>query len=432
METFTSVTRALLGIVVLLGLMWLMSNNRWRVNWRLVAGGVGLQLVLAILILKVPAVRVPFEYLSQFFVQVLDFTRAGAKFLFGDLVRDTESFGFIFAFQVLPTIIFFSALTSVLYYLGILQRIVYVFAWVMHRVMRLSGAESLAAAANVFVGQTEAPLVIKPYIPKMTRSEVLALMTCGMATIAGAVLVAYVGILGGPDPVEQQRFATHLLVASILNAPAALVVAKIVVPETDQVNREILIPREKIGSNVLDAIAGGTTQGLQLAMNVAAMLLVFIALIAMLNFGFSWFGGLTGLNGVVDSATGGRYPELSFQVILAYLFAPIAWVVGVNAQDVLVFGQLLGEKMVINEFVAYAALAEAREAGLFADEKSILMATYALCGFANFSSIGIQIGGISVLAPERREMLCALGFRAMIGGTVATLLTTCIAGMLLA
>lgn len=430
MDFFINFLRAAMGVIVLLGFVWLLSNNRWRVNWRLVGTGVGLQLLLGALILKVPAVRVPFEYISRFFVEILSFTGRGSEFLFGDLVRDTQSFGFIFAFQVLPTIVFFSALTSLLYYLGILQRIVYGFAWVMHKVMRLSGAESLAAAANVFVGQTEAPLVIKPYIPRMTRSEIMALMTCGMATIAGAVLAAYIGILGGPDPEEQRKFATHLLVASILNAPAALVVAKIVVPETGEVDKEILIPKDKIGSNFLDAIAGGTTQGLSLALNVGAMLLVFIAMITMINYGLAWIGDWTGLNALAAAATDGRFPEFSLQLVLAYIFAPVAWVIGVNAQDILIFGQLLGEKMVINEFVAYASLAEVRAEGLFLHEKSVLMATYALCGFANFSSIGIQIGGISVLAPERRDVLCSLGLRAMIGGTVATLLTATIAGLL--
>ncbi len=425
-----SVFRGFLGIGILLGLVTMLSVDRRAINWRLVAGGIGLQILLGVSILKISAVRSIFEYASKFFVAILEFTGAGAEFLFGRLVTDMESFGFIFTFQVLPTIVFFSALTSLLYYLGILQRIVYGFAWVMSRAMALSGAESVAAAANVFVGQTEAPLVIKPYIPKMSRSEIMALMTGGMATIAGAVLVAYIGLLAGDDTALQQVYATHLLVASIMNAPAALVMAKIMIPETESVKRQILIPKEDVGSNALDALAGGTTQGLQLALNVGAMLLVFIAMVAMINALFNLLGSGTGLNDWVAQATNGRFEVLSMQSIMGFIFAPIAWVIGVNAQDILVFGSLLGEKMIINEFVAYNSLTQARDAGLFVDPKSVTIATYALCGFANLSSIGIQIGGISVLAPEKRALLCTLGVRAMIGGTVATLLTACIAGVL--
>ncbi len=430
MDFVAAVGRGLLGMGILIALVSLLSINRKAINWRLVAGGIGLQIFLGALILKVPQVLAVFEVASRFFVAILAFTGEGAEFLFGSLVTDFDSFGFIFAFQVLPTIVFFSALTSLLYYAGILQRIVYGFAWLMSRAMALSGAESVAAAANVFVGQTEAPLVIKPYIPKMSKSEIMALMTGGMATIAGAVLVAYIGLLAGPDPVQQQIFATHLLVASIMNAPAALVMAKIMIPETESVKRDILIPKEDIGSNALDAVAGGTTQGLALAMNVGAMLLVFIAMIAMLNFGFGLIGQFTGLNEWVASVTNERFDALSMQSIMAFVFAPIAWVIGVSGDDILVFGSLLGEKMVINEFVAYTSLAEARDTGLLVHDRSIIIATYALCGFANFSSIGIQIGGISVLAPEKRALLCTLGVRAMIGGTVATLLTATIAGVL--
>lgn len=429
-------SRGLFGVIVLLTLVTLLSANKKAINWRLVAGGILLQFILGFLILKVPFVRRLFEYASQFFVSILDFTGAGAAFLFGSLVTDMGSFGFIFTFQVLPTIVFFSALTSLLYYLGILQRIVYVFAWVMSKAMALSGAESVAAAANVFVGQTEAPLVIKPYIPKMSRSEIMALMTGGMATIAGAVLVAYIGLLAGDDPALRAQYATHLLVASIMNAPAALVIAKIIIPETETVERNILIPKEEIGSNSLDALAGGTTQGLQLALNVGAMLLVFIAMVAMINAVFGLigsisFGEFAGLNDKVAQWTDGRFEAFSMQSIMGFVFAPIAWIIGVSGQDILVFGALLGEKMIINEFVAYNSLTEARDTGLLLDPRSVMIATFALCGFANLSSIGIQIGGISVLAPEKRSMLCSLGVRAMIGGTVATLLTATLAGMLL-
>ena len=436
MDTVTIWSRGLLGVVVLLALVTLLSANRKAINWRLVAGGIGLQFMLGLLILRVPFVRRLFEYASSFFVAILDFTGEGAEFLFGGLVADMGTFGFIFTFQVLPTIVFFSALTSLLYYLGILQRIVYGFAWVMSKAMALSGAESVAAAANVFVGQTEAPLVIKPYIPKMSRSEIMALMTGGMATIAGAVLVAYIGLLAGDDPALRAQYATHLLVASIMNAPAALVIAKIIIPETESVERDILIAKEEIGSNSLDALAGGTTQGLQLALNVGAMLLVFIAMVAMVNAMFGLvgsiqFGQFAGLNELMVQWTDGRFEGLSMQSIMAFVFAPIAWVIGVSGQDILVFGSLLGEKMIINEFVAYNSLTAARDAELFVDPRSVMIATFALCGFANLSSIGIQIGGISVLAPAKRAMLCSLGVRAMIGGTVATLLTATLAGMLL-
>ncbi len=430
MDFTVALGRGLLGVAVLIALVSLLSIDRRAINWRLVAGGIGLQALLGVLILKVPQVRMIFEYGAEFFVAILDFTAAGSEFLFGGLVTDVETYGFIFAFQILPTIVFFSALTSLLYYLGILQRIVYAFAWVMSKAMSLSGAESVAAAANIFVGQTEAPLVIKPYIPNMSRSEVMALMTGGMATIAGAVLAAFIGLLGGPDPEQQRLFATHLLVASIMNAPAALVMAKIIIPEKEKIQRKILIPKEDIGSNALDAVAGGTTQGLSLALNVASMLLVFIAMIAMFNAGLELIGRFTGLNDWVVSATGNRFEALSMQAIMGFVFAPIAWIIGVTGSDILVFGSLLGEKMIMNEFVAYTSLVGVRDAGLLTDERSVIIATYALCGFANLASIGIQIGGISVLAPNRRALLCSLGFRAMLGGTVATLLTACIAGVL--
>ncbi len=436
MNTIMIWLRGLLGIGVLLGVAMACSANRRAINWRLVAGGMGLQFILGLAILRIHMVRRLFEFVSHFFVAILDFSDMGAAFLFGDLVTDTKTFGFIFTFQVLPTIVFFSALTSLLYYFGILQRIVFAFAWLMSKVMNLSGAESVAAAANVFVGQTEAPLVIKPYIPHMSRSEIMSLMTGGMATIAGAVLVAYIGLLGGDDPALRTQYATHLLVASIMSAPAALVIAKIMIPETESVNREILIPKENMGSNMLDALAGGTTQGLQLALNVGAMLLVFIAMVAMVNAFFNMIGNIrigswSGFNAHMTEWTDGRFDALSMQSIMGYLFSPIAWIIGVAREDILVFGALLGEKIVINEFVAFNSLMEAREAGALLHPRSVIIATFALCGFANFSSIGIQIGGISVLAPEKRSLLCTLGLRALIGGTIATLLTAALAGMML-
>lgn len=424
--------RGLLGIVALIGFCALVSRNRAGIPWKLVASGMLLQVVIAVVVLKVPWVRGIFDALARLFVQVLAFTREGSTFLFGGLISDTNTFGFIFAFQVLPSIVFFAALTSVLYYLNILQYVVYGFAWLMSRTMKLSGAESLAAAANIFVGQTEAPLVVKPYVEHMTRSELMALMTGGMATIAGAVLAAYVGLLGGTDPALQQYFATHLLVASIISAPASLVAAKLLLPETRPINQDLLFPRHRMGSNLLDAIAQGTTEGVKLAVNVAAMLLVFIAFIAMTNYVLlNWIGSPTGLNQRVAAFTDGAFPGLNLQFVFGMLFAPVAWLLGVPGEDLLQVGRLLGEKTVMNEFVAYVSFADLKSSGLIAHEKSILIATYALCGFSNFSSIGIQIGGISVIAPGQRTNLCELGLWALLGGTVACFFTACVAGMLL-
>jgi CNT family concentrative nucleoside transporter len=423
--------QGLLGIVVLLAVAWGLGNNRRTVNWRLVVSGVALQFALAFLVLKVPAIRAGFENVSGFFIQLMTFSRTGAEFLFGGLM-DPATYGFIFAFQVLPTIVFFSALTSALYYLNILQYIVYAFAWIMHRSMRLSGAESLAAAANIFVGQTEAPLVVKPYLEKMSESEILSLMTGGMATIAGAVMVAYIGILGGNDPVQMQYFATHLLVASIISAPAALLTAKLMIPETQEVDRELLFPRHRMGSNLVDALTQGATEGARLAVNVAVMLLVFTAMIALLNFIIhDGVGAWTGLNERISAWSDGRFAGLTLQFILGLLLAPVAWLLGVPPGDVIIVGQLLGEKTMLNEFYAYVSFGQLKEAGLITNEKSILIATYALCGFANFASIGIQVGGISALAPGQRQTLCRLGLKAMIGGTIAAYITACIAGVLL-
>jgi len=352
-----------------------------------------------------------------------------ARFLFGDLAVAGSPYGF--AFYVLPTIVFFSALSSLLYYLGILQKVVYGFAWVMSKTMRLSGAESLAAAANVFIGQTEAPLVVKPYLEKMTKSEIMCLMTGGFATIAGGVFGAYMAMLGGDDAASQQKFGMHLLTASIISAPAAIVAAKILFPETDPdaVDKEINIPKEEAGSNLLDAISTGTTEGLKLAVNVGAMLLAFMAFIYLSNEVLERFGSLTNLNAYVESASDGTYKALSLQYILGFIFAPIAWLVGIPSQDIVAVGQLLGEKTILNEFVAYFSLTELIANDVLS-EKSIIISTYALCGFANFASIGIQIGGIGSIAPGQRGTLTKFGFKALIGGTVATLMTGAIAGML--
>ncbi len=422
--------RGLLGIAAMLGLAWLFSVKRKAINWRLVGIGMGLQLLLAILVLKVPGVKEVFGFIADGFVALLAYAGAGAEFVFGGLVGDPESFGYIIAFQVLPTIVFFSALTATLYYLGVLQKVVYGFAWLMQRTMGLSGAESLAAAGNIFLGQTEAPLLVRPYLERMTRSEIMALMTGGMATIAGGVFAAYVGYLGGTDPEMQRKFAKHLLTASIMSAPAALVVAKMLVPETQQVNQNLDVPRDKMGVNLLDAISIGITDGLKLAVNVGVMLLVFTALMEMLNAAVSGLiGGPTGLDDMVVKVTDGRF-TFNLQFLMGMVFAPIAWLLGVPMEDMVLIGQLLGEKTIINEFVAYGYMGEAKAAGRLLNEKSIIIATYALCGFANLASIGIQIGGIGALAPNQRKTLSELGILALIGGTLAAFLTAVMAGVI--
>lgn len=418
------VFNGLLGLAVLLFIAFLFSTQKRRINWKLVIIGLILQAGFALLVLKVPFAKDLLNAISTFFVKILDFSKEGSTFLFGELANQYV------AFQILPPIIFFSALTSLFYYLNILQRIVYGFAWVMRKSMQLSGAESLAAAANIFIGQTEAPLVVKPYIAKMTRSEMMALMTGGMATIAGGVMAAYIGFLGGEDPEARQLFARHLLTASIMSAPAALLVAKIMIPETENPDRELLISGASQGSNLLDSITYGTLQGLKLAVNVGAMILVFLALMAFLNFIFeNWIGAPLGINDDIKAMTDGRFSGLSLEVILGYLFAPLAWLIGVPSGDLLMVGQLLGEKTAINEFIAYKSLASMKDSGLL-QPKSLIIATYALCGFANFGAMGIQIGGISAIAPNQRLTLSQLGFYSLIGGTIACLMTGCIAGMI--
>ncbi len=425
--------RGILGIIVLIAACYGLSSNRKSIDWRLVGTGLLLQLALGILVLKVPFVRTIFDVIASFFVALLAIAEDGTRFIFGNTLLDAESFEYIIAFKVLPTVIFFSALTSVLYYLGIIQRIVYVFAWIMSRTMRLSGAESLAAAGNIFIGQTEAPILIKPYLSKMTSSEVMCLMVGGFATIAGGVFAAYVGFLGGTDSLQQQYYATHLLTASILSAPAAIVAAKILLPETEEVSKDLKVPKDKIGTNVLDALANGTIDGTRLAVNVGVMLMVFTAMISLLNYILTDVIGSIGndyLNQLVTNLSGGKYEGLTLQYLLGMLFAPVAWILGVASEDSVLIGQLLGEKTILNEFFAYASLGTAKAEGLILNEKSVIIATYALCGFANFASIGIQIGGIGALEPQLRPRLAAMGIKALIGGTIAAFFTATIAGML--
>jgi CNT family concentrative nucleoside transporter len=425
-----SILRGVLGMASIIAIAWLFSAKRKHVDWRVVGIGLVMQLALALCILYVPAVQFAFEFVGKLFVKVLDFTRIGSEFLFRDLMN-VNSFGFIFALQILPTIIFFSALTSVLFYLGVIQKIVYGLAWALNKTMRLSGAESLSTAGNIFLGQTEAPLMVKAYLEKMNRSEIFLVMTAGMATVAGGVLAAYVGFLGGDDPVLRLFFAKHLLTASVMAAPGAVVVAKILYPQTEPIDQRMEVSQEVVGSNFLDAMAKGTTEGLKLAVNVGAMLLVFFAFIAMFNYVFIKIGDWTGLNPWIAEVSKGNFQGLSLEFILGYLFAPLMWLIGVASEDITLTGRLVGEKIIASEFVGYESLASLKAEGAFTYQRSIVMATYMLCGFANFASIGIQIGGIGSLAPSKREWLSEFGFRALLGGTLASLLSATIVGMMI-
>ena len=457
--SISSLFRGILGIISLLLIAFLFSRNRKGIDWALVGKGLGIQIIFAILILKGKELKefsaiffnnifeffgasfhvdgIPFDifenlikFLGLVFVKIISFTQDGTMFLFSSFETGLiESPLVNFVVMILPTVIFFSALTSLFYYWGIIPKIVYGFAWLMKKIMHLSGPESVAAAGNIFLGQTESPLLVKPYLDKMTMSEMLCLMSGGMATIAGGVLAAYIGFLGGDDPVQQIMFAKHLLAASVMSAPAAIVAAKILLPEKEKFETKLEVSKADMGANALEAISKGTTDGLRLAVNVGAMLLVFIALMSMANFILFKVGDWTTLNAWI--ATNTRYPELSFNMILGYIGAPIAWLMGVCKEDMFLVGQLLGEKTVLNEFVGYMSLGEMKNAGEFVEQKSIIIATYILCGFANFASIGIQIGGIGALAPKRRGDLSKLGILALIAGTLASLFTAVIVGMLL-
>lgn len=429
--SFTSVWRGILGMISLLAIAYFFSSNKKAINWKTVGLGIAAQLILAIGVLKIPFVKAGFEFVGNLFVLVLDFTRAGSEFLLGGTMN-IESFGFIFLFQVLPTIIFFSALTSLLFYLGVIQIIVKGLATVLTKLLSISGAESLSVAGNIFLGQTEAPLMIKAYLEKMNKSEILLVMVGGMATVAGGVLAAYIGFLGGNDPVLRLEFAKHLLAASVMAAPGAIVVSKMLYPQTEEINTNVEVSKEKIGSNILDAISTGTTEGLKLAANVAAMLLVFIAFIAMINYTLGWIGGWSGLNDVIADKT--PYKAFSLETILGIVFSPLMWLIGVAKEDMMLMGQLLGVKLAASEFVGYIQLAELKNMASnihFTYDKSVIMATYMLCGFANFASIGIQIGGIGSLAPNQRKTLSEFGLKAVIGGSLASLLSATIAGMII-
>jgi len=431
--SITSLGRGLLGLLALLAIAFAFSARRKSINWKTVGVGLGIQLLLAIGVLKIPAVQWFFNVLGSFFNSILEFTLAGSTFVFGSLMDlDNPNIGYVFAFQILPTIIFFSALTSVLYYLGIIQRVVRGLAWLLSRALGISGPESLSIAGNIFLGQTEAPLLIKAYLEKMNRSEILLVMIGGMATVAGGVLAAYIGFLGGNDPELRLEFARHLIAASVMAAPGAIVISKILYPQTEAVDNTISVSADKIGSNLLDAIANGTTEGLKLAVNVGAMLLVFVAFIAMINGILGWVGDLTSLNEWI--ALNSPYDSLSLEALLGALFAPLMWLIGVDSSDIMMMGQLLGIKLAASEFVGYIQLAELKDLGSplhLGYQKSVLMATYMLCGFANFASIGIQIGGIGSLAPGQRKTLSEFGLKAVLGGTLASLLSATLAGMIL-
>ena len=423
--------RGLIGMSVLILIAFLLSNNRKAINWKTASFGLVLQIILAIAVLKISWVKMIFEFAGKVFVKILDFTMEGTQFLFGDLVS-VENFGNVFIFSILPTVIFFAALTSILFYFGIIQKVVKVMALLLSKLLGVSGPESLSVAGNIFLGQTESPFMIKAYLEKMSKSEILLVMIGGMATVAGGVLAAYIGFLGGDDPELKIFYAKHLLTASVMAAPGAIVISKILFPETEKINTDLNISQDKIGSNFLDAISNGTTEGLKLAANIAAMLLVFLAFIAMINYMLNGIGGVFYINELISNNT--VYENLSLEFILGYLFSPIMWLIGVAREDMTLMGQLLGIKLAASEFIGYIQLSSLKDASNLIHlnyQKSIIMATYMLCGFANFASIGIQIGGIGALEPTQRKNLSKFGFLAVIGGTLASLLSATIAGMII-
>ncbi len=423
--------RGLSGIFILLLFAYLLSNNKSKIQWKTVFIGLSFQILIAISVLKIGFIKIIFETIGVFFVKLLEFTGSGIEMLFGELA-DTSKYGFIFVFQALPIIIFFSALTSILYYFNIIQKIVKFLAVVLTKLLNISGSESLSVAGNIFLGQTEAPLLIKGYLNKMNRSEMFLVMVGGMATVAGSVLGAYIGFLGGDDPVLKLEFAKSLLAASVMAAPGAIVISKIIYPQTEKIVSEIDISNVSIGDNFLSSISVGTSEGIKMAVNVGAMLLVFLALIAMINGGLSGVGNLFGINSWIENNT--IYDCFSIEFLLGYLFAPLMWLIGIAKEDITIMGQLLGIKLVASEFVGYTQLVDLKNINSnihFTYQKSVIMATYMLCGFANFASIGIQIGGIGIIAPKRRKMLTQLGLKAMLAGTIVSLISASIAGIII-
>ena len=429
--SITSVVRGLIGMSSIIFIAYLLSNNKKRIDWKTIIIGLSSQLIIAVAVLKIDFVRMVFEKIGQGFLAIVTFTNQGSRILFGDLA-DSSKYGEIFVFQVLPVIIFFSALTSVLYYYRIIQKVVSGLAWMMTKFLNISGQESLAVAGNIFLGQTEAPLLVKGYLNKMNRSEYFLLMTGGMATVAGSVLAAYIGFLGGDDPIQRIEVAKNLIIASVMAAPGAIVISKLMFPQTEEVDKEIEISSNVTGTNLLSAINNGTRDGIKMAVNVGAMLLVFLALIALVNGVFYQIAEVFGLNNWIQENT--IYEAFSLELILGYLFAPLMWLIGVATEDITLMGQLLGVKLAASEFVAYIELASLKDIGNalhLTYQKSVIMATIMLCGFANFASIGIQIGGIGILAPGKSKLLTEIGFKAMIAGTLVSLLSATFVGMLL-
>ena len=428
--SFESLLRGALGMAVLISIAYALSTNKKAIKWRTILLGLITQFFIAICVLKISWITQIFEIFGSFFIKILEYTEAGTNMVFGSF-SDVEKTGYIFAFQVLPVIIFFSALTSIGYYYGIIQKIVKGLARFLTKLLNISGAESLSVAGNIFLGQTETPLLIKAYLEKMNKSELFLVMVGGMATVAGSVLGAYIGFLGGDDPIARLTFAKNLLTASVMAAPGAIVISKIIYPQVQEVKSEISIDNSKIGKSFLSAISTGTNEGVKMAVNVAAMLLVFISLIALLN-GVLLFFGEIGLNSMISKNT--PYSELSLEFILGIVFSPLMWIIGVPGNDTMLMGQLLGIKIAASEFVAYVQLADLNKIEnviRFNNEKSVVMATYMLCGFANFASIGIQIGGIGIIAPKIKPILIELGFKAMIAGALVSLVSATIAGVLI-
>ena len=429
--SITSIVRGIIGLSSIILIAYLLSNNKKRIDWKTIIIGLSSQLVIAVAVLRVEFVRMIFEKIGQGFLAIVTFTNQGSKILFGELA-DSSKYGEIFVFQVLPVIIFFSALTSVLYYYRIIQKVVSGLAWMLTKFLNISGQESLAVVGNIFLGQTEAPLLVKGYLDKMNKSEYFLLMTGGMATVAGSVLAAYIGFLGGDDPIQRIEVAKNLIIASVMAAPGAIVISKLMFPQTEEVTKNIEISTDVTGTNLLSAITNGTRDGIKMAVNVGAMLLVFLALIALVNGIFYQIADVFGLNNWIEQNT--DYESFSLELILGYLFAPLMWLIGIAVEDIYLMGQLLGVKLAASEFVAYIELASLQDVGNalhLTYQKSVIMATIMLCGFANFASIGIQIGGIGILAPGKSKLLTELGFKAMIAGTLVSLLSATFVGMLL-
>ena len=429
--TVEGLFRGLIGVLTIIFLAYFMSSNKSKIAWKTILLALFSQLIIGVLILKVKFFQIIFEKAGALFVKLIDFTREGTIFVFGDLLTPKTN-SYIWAFEILPTVIFFSSITSLLFYFGIIQKVVGFFAKIYTKFLNISGSESLSVIGNIFLGQTEAPLLIKAYLPKMNKSEILLVMVGGMATVAGGVLAAYIAFLGGDDPVKKIEFAKHLLTASVMAAPGAILISKILYPQVEKINSDINISDYNAGSNILDAISNGTIEGIKLAVNIGAMVLVFIAFVAMFNYVLFQFGDFTGINSIINTNT--IYENLSLEALMGIIFSPLMWLIGVASTDIMPMGQLLGIKLSINEFIAYMQLAELENpisSVKLTYEKSVIMATYMLCGFANFSSIGIQIGGIGSLAPNQRKNLANFGIKALIGGALASLLSAAIAGMLI-